>query len=268
MDNNVLIAFAITLIAGLSTSIGSLISFFVKDYKGRFLPISLGFSAGVMIYVGLVELYQDSSVILTNAYGEKLGSIFTLFSFFLGIVLIFFIDKLVPDVENPHSMLDKSDEKQLSKNYKKNFFRIGILTAIAITVHNFPEGIATFASSLNDLKLGIGIAIAIAIHNIPEGIAVSVPIYVATKSRKKALLYSSLSGFTEFIGALFAYIVLGKYLNSEFLAVIYSMVAGIMVYISLDELLPASKKYGKHHDSIIGIVLGMMVMGISLIIIN
>ncbi|HMB00087.1 MAG TPA: zinc transporter ZupT, partial [Spirochaetota bacterium] len=145
-------------------------------------------------------------------------------------------------------------------------YRIGIFTALAIAIHNFPEGLATFLSALQDPHLGIAIAVAIAIHNIPEGVAVSVPIYYATGSRKKAFVYSFLSGLAEPLGAIIGYVILYNYLNKFVFGFVFASVAGIMVYISLDELLPAAREYGEHHFSIYGMIIGMLVMAASLLL--
>ena len=144
--------------------------------------------------------------------------------------------------------------------------RTGVLTALVVGIHNFPEGIATFMASMDSPQIGIAIAVAIAIHNIPEGIAVSVPVYFATQSRKKAFWYSFLSGLAEPVGALAGYLVLMPFMSPLMLNCIFAVVAGIMVFISLDELLPAAEEYGEHHISIYGLLFGMAVMAISLIL--
>lgn len=278
---NVLLAFALTLFAGLSTGIGSALAFFTKKSNTKFLSISLGFSAGVMIYVSMVDIFFKAQQSLVNTLGVKVGSWVTVISFFTGMFVIGIIDKLIPSSENPHELHsveeitedEKGDNhhieqiekrKQAEKNNK--LMRMGLFTALAIGIHNFPEGIATFIAALHDLKIAIPIAIAIAIHNIPEGIAVSVPIYYATGSKKKAFLYSFLSGLSEPLGALIAYLVLMPYLNETVMGIVFALVAGIMVFISLDELLPSAREYGKHHLAIYGLVAGMMVMAVSLLL--
>ncbi len=288
-SQDVLIAFGLTLFAGLSTGIGSALAFFTKTTSTRFLAVALGFSAGVMIYVSMVEIFFKAKESLVSEMGVVQGSWITLISFFGGIFLIAFIDRLVPSAENPHEVRMVEDvgdvgdvedvgshgnelagstetESSAEKHKKKKLMRMGILSAIAITVHNFPEGLATFIAALSDLSIGIPIAVAIAIHNIPEGIAVSVPIYYATGSRRKAFLYSFLSGLAEPLGALIGWLILMPYLNDSLFGVIFAGVAGIMVFISLDELLPAAREYGEHHLSIYGLIGGMAVMGVSLIL--
>jgi ZIP family zinc transporter len=150
---------------------------------------------------------------------------------------------------------------------------MGLFTALAIAIHNFPEGLATFLAALQDPAVGIAIAVAIALHNIPEGISVSVPIFYATGNRKKAFVYSLLSGLSEPLGAGIAYVLLRLVMGSgtnvfppQVMGVLFSGVAGIMVYIGLDELLPTSRAYGRGHDSIIGLVSGMLVMALSLLL--
>ncbi|MBP6364612.1 Zinc transporter ZupT [bioreactor metagenome] len=266
MEGNYITAFALTLFAGLSTAIGSGIVLLYKKFSPKFLAASLGFSAGVMIFISLVELYPDAQEQLGILYGEKPGNFYTLLAFFGGIALIAIIDYLVPSYENPHEPGDLSINKINGENRDKGLMRLGFMSAFAIAIHNFPEGIATFVSAMNDPALGATIAVAIGIHNIPEGIAVAIPIYYATKSRKKAFWNSLLSGLAEPLGAVFGYFMLSYFFHESFMGVILAGVAGIMVYISLDELLPTAEKYGEHHPAIIGVIAGMAVMGLSLLI--
>lgn len=263
-NSNILFAFLLTLIAGLSTGIGSIISLYVKQTNIKFLSASLGFSAGVMIYISMIELFPASKESLCLIYGSSGGYLITTLSFFTGILLIALIDKLVPSFHNPHEFKDSEDMEQMSK--KNDLLRLGMFSALAITIHNFPEGIATFSAALKDGMLGISIAIAVAIHNIPEGIAVSVPIYYSTGNRKKAFIYSFASGLSEPLGAIIGYFILRRFLNETMFGIVFAVVAGIMVYISLDELLPSAEKYGKHHLAIYGLILGMGVMAASLLI--
>ncbi len=261
--NPVLFAFLITLFAGLSTGIGSLIAFFAKKTNTKFLSIALGFSAGVMIYVSMVEIFFKARTTLSEELGSQAGNWVTIAAFFGGMLLIGIIDKLVPKRENPHEVCRVEDmQKGLCGTDK--LMRMGLMTALALVIHNFPEGLATFVTALQEPSLAIPIAIAIAIHNIPEGIAVSVPIFFATGSKKKAFLYSFLSGLSEPLGALIGYLILMPFLSATVLGIVFAAVAGIMVFISLDELLPSAREYGEHHLSIYGLVGGMAVMAISL----
>lgn len=263
--NNILFAFSLTLFAGLCTGIGSALAFFTKKTNTKFLSISLGFSAGVMIYVSMIEIFVKAKDSLTAELGVKNGSWITIISFFGGMLLIALIDKLLPSGENPHDIYKVENiEDTPSSNAK--LLRMGIFTALAVGIHNFPEGLATFISSMQQPSIAIPIAVAIAIHNIPEGIAVSVPVYYATGSRKKAFLYSFLSGLSEPIGAIVGYLILMPFINDLVFGVIFAAVAGIMVFISLDELLPSAREYGEHHLSIYGMVAGMAVMAISLLL--
>ncbi len=263
-------AFALTLFAGLSTGVGSAMAFFAKRTSTRFLAVSLGFSAGVMIYVSFVEILQKSITSLSASFGDVQGKIYAVLSFFAGIVLIGVIDRLVPSYENPHENMSVEfmDDKERAEEFKRKnrLLRVGLMTAVAIGIHNFPEGLATFVSAIDDPTLGLAIAIAIAIHNIPEGIAVSVPVYYATNDRKKAFLWSFLSGLAEPVGAVIGYLLLMSIMGPTVTGVLFGLVAGIMVFISLDELLPASREYGEHHLSVYGLVAGMAVMAISLLL--
>ncbi|MFC1744267.1 zinc transporter ZupT [Candidatus Riflebacteria bacterium] len=267
-QENVMLAFALTLFAGLATGIGSALAFFAKRTNKRFLSAALGFSAGVMIYVSFVEILKKAKEALIIELGLKNGEWATAISFFAGMALIAMIDKFVPAHENPHEVhqieeLDKNLE-DVEKDGK--LLRMGILSALAIGIHNFPEGLATFVATLKDPSIGMPIAVAIAIHNIPEGIAVSIPIYYATGSRSKAFFYSFFSGLSEPIGALVGYFFLMHYFTNTVFGVLFASVAGIMVFISLDELLPCAEEYGEHHIAIYGLISGMVIMALSLLL--
>ena len=266
MENNVLFALGLTLFAGLSTGIGSLIGFMSKQFNPRFLTIALGFSAGVMIYVSMIEIFVKARDSLTVSFGDKIGYMLTVVSFFAGIAVIALIDKLIPSYENPHEMNVEQKIKDSTDEQKSKLMRMGMFSALAIGIHNFPEGLATFMSGLTNPTLGVSIAVAIAIHNIPEGLAVSAPIFYATKSRKKAFVLSFLSGLAEPLGALIGYFVLRSIFNEATFGVIFASVAGIMVYISLDELLPTAEEYGEHHLAIGGLIAGMFIMAVSLLL--
>lgn len=267
--STVLIAFGLSLFAGLSTTIGAVLAFFTSRTNTKFLAISLGFSAGVMIYVSFMEILADAFETLRAELGHGPGSWYTLLAFFGGILLIGIIDRLIPSDENPHEIhkVEEIPGKNVNPNSKK-LMRVGLLTAMAIAIHNFPEGMASFTATLIDPGLGVAIAIAIAIHNIPEGIAVSVPVYFATGSRRKAFGISFLSGLAEPVGALLVWLILMPFMSQIMMGVIFAAIAGIMVFISLDELLPAAEQFGEHHLSIYGLIGGMGVMAISLLLVS
>lgn len=264
--SNVLFAFLLTLFAGLSTGIGSALSLLTKKTSTKFLSIALGFSAGVMIYVSFVEIFVKAKDSLISVLGVKGGTWATVGGFFFGILIITIIDKLIPSSENPHEVHLVEEMDGESEEHKSNLMRMGVFTALAIAIHNFPEGLATFTAAISDPSLGIPIAAAIAIHNIPEGIAVAVPIFYATGSRKKAFKLSFLSGLSEPLGAIIGYLLLYRFFNDAVFGFIFASVAGIMVYISLDELLPSAREYGEHHLSIYGLIAGMAVMALSLLL--
>lgn len=263
---NVITAFLMVLCAGLATGVGSALAFFAKKTNTRFLAISLGFSAGVMIYVSLIEIFQKAKYALIGVYGNTNGYWYTVAAFFSGIVVIALIDKMIPSGENPHEVHSATEMTPLQKSHHPKLMRMGLMTALAIGIHNFPEGLATFTAGLTDPALGLAIAVAIAIHNIPEGIAVSVPIYYATGSRKKAFWYSFLSGVSEPVGALLGYFFLMQFFSEALFGFLFAGVGGIMVFISLDELLPTAEKYGEHHLCIYGLITGMAVMALSLLL--
>ncbi|MBC46488.1 MAG: zinc transporter ZupT [Verrucomicrobiota bacterium] len=290
---NIYIALGLTLFAGLATGIGSMIAFMAKRTNYRFLAIATGFSAGVMLYVSFVEILFKGNEALVNHYGD-FGNWINALSFFSGIALIGLIDALIPHAENPHEAHTEFERaplrepdapipsaKDLEMKFtaidkdvnSKKLLRMGLFTALAIAIHNFPEGLATFLAALEDPSLGVAIAVAIALHNIPEGISVSVPIFYATGNRKKAFFWSFLSGLAEPVGAIIGYTAIKFFVGDDsgiipqnIMGILFGAVAGIMVYISLDELLPTSRAYGKGHDSIIGLVVGMFVMSLSLLL--
>lgn len=273
MEEHVLIAFLLTLFAGLSTGLGSGIAFFAKKSRVGFLSLGLGFSAGVMVYISFVEILKKSTESIAIAYGFKLASWIAVGSFFVGMIITALIDKLIPDYENPHEVRSDGDLSRLKAENtasdevsSPSLMRTGVFTALAIAIHNFPEGLVTFLGALVDPFFGISIAVAVAIHNIPEGISVSVPIFYATGNRRKAFTYSFLSGLAEPVGALAGYFILRPFLNDVVIGALFAAVAGIMVFISLDELLPTAQKYGKGHIAILGLVLGMAVMALSLLL--
>ncbi|MEG2772312.1 MAG: zinc transporter ZupT [Alistipes sp.] len=266
MDNNILYPLLLTLGAGLATGIGSTIAFFAHRTNKRLLSFSLGLSGGVMMYVSFVELFQQSQIALVAEWGAKSGLLITVAAFFTGMLLIGIIDRMVPSAENPHEARGVEDMNRHPKHRK--LMRMGMMTALAIAIHNFPEGIATFTTAVDNVSLGVAIAVAVAIHNIPEGIAVSIPIYFATGDRMKAFKLSLLSGLAEPVGAVLAWLILMPFMSGTLMGCVLAVVAGIMVFISIDELLPAAREYGEPHVALYGVVSGMAIMAGSLILLS
>jgi ZIP family zinc transporter len=297
--NEVWAAFGLTAFAGLATGIGSIIAFTASRTNYRFLSVATGFSAGVMLYVSFVEIFPKGVDCLTERYGEYWGHWVNAASFFGGLLVIGLIDNLIPAAENPHETHSEAETRPLhdpaapfpdfraastapdqtatpethDHAHKYKLMRMGLFTALAVGIHNFPEGLATFLAALQDPGLGMAIATAVALHNIPEGISVSVPIFYATGNRRKAFVYSLLSGLAEPVGAGIAYLALRLFsggghevIPPHVMGILFGGVAGIMVYISLDELLPTSRAYSKGHDSLFGLVGGMLVMALSLLL--
>jgi zinc transporter, ZIP family len=300
--NNIWLAIGLTTFAGMATGIGSIIAFTARRTNYRFLSVATGFSAGVMLYVSFVEIFIKGVDALIIRYGAYWGHWVNAASFFGGMLLIGLVDNLIPAAENPHETHSEEETAPLhdpSASYikslpeslcneadgnpsfgthdheinHKKLMRMGLFTALAIGIHNFPEGLATFLAALNDPSLGLAIAVAIALHNIPEGISVAVPIFYATGNRRKAFVYSLLSGLAEPVGAAIAYLLMllfiggdGGVMPPQVMGILFGGVAGIMVYISLDELLPTSRAYGKGHDSILGLIAGMLAMALSLLL--
>jgi ZIP family zinc transporter len=245
--------FAITLsaLAAAATAAGSLASLAVRRPGPGFMAFSLGLSAGVMMLISFGELLRTSVA--------AIGFFQAMVAFFLGMGVMFLIDVLVP-----HRFISEHSGNGECDDRANALLRTGVLLALGIGIHNLPEGMATFAGALKSRSLGLTIAVAIALHNIPEGIAVAVPVYCATGSRRKALLWSSLSGVAELVGALVAAAVMMPLLTPAFLNWMLAGVAGLMAFISFDELIPGSYAYRKEHMSVAGIVVGMFVMALSI----
>ena len=266
----ILLAFAFTLFAGLATGIGSAIAFFARRTNYRMLAVALAFSGGVMLYVSFREILGKAQTALQGSLGERAGSWAAVGAFFAGIALIAIIDALIPSVENPHEARTVRELEGLKPDRKADpakLHRLGLFAAMAIGIHNFPEGLATFVATLHDPNVGLAIAVAIALHNIPEGVSVSVPIYYATGSRRRAFGLSVLSGLAEPAGALIGFVLLRHFLSEAVMGVLFGIVAGIMVFISIDELLPTAREYGEAHEVLYGLVAGMAVMAISLLLV-
>lgn len=292
-------AMGLTFLAGMATGLGSLIAFMARRTNYRFLSVATGFSAGIMLYVSFVEIFPDGLAALTMHYGSQRGPWYNVAAFFGGMLIIGLIDTLVPAAVNPHESHAEAEARPLHdptasppewaavfsgpkraadgfhdhRRPDHGLMRAGLFTALAIGIHNFPEGMVTFLAALEDPSLGIVTALAVALHNIPEGISVSVPIFYATGSRRKAFFYSLISGLAEPVGAAVGYLAILTFLGGQggaippsLMGFMFGGIAGIMVYISLDELLPASRAYGKGHDSLLGLVAGMLVMALSLLL--
>ncbi|MBN6751999.1 zinc transporter ZupT [Kocuria palustris] len=263
------VALLLTVVAGLATGLGGLAVFLTNRTNGSFLALSLGFSAGVMLYVSFVEILAEASDLLSAAWGPGRGTWGMVGGFFAGIAVIAVIDRLVPHQANPHEFAYQPGDAEADAAFAapaadSRLLRTGMLTALAIAIHNFPEGFATFAAALGDPSVAVAITVAIALHNIPEGIAVAVPVFQATGSRARAIGLSFLSGLSEPLGAVIGFLLLRPFLTDALFGASLAAVAGIMVFISLDKLLPTAEKYGGHHLCVYGIVAGMAVMAVSL----
>lgn len=258
----------VTLLAGLSTGVGGAMAFFSREFNPRLLSVALGFSAGVMVYVSFMEIMPKAEQALSAIYGPDRGYWFATIGFFGGVAFIGLLDFLVPSGINPHEFKSEDQQEDGGDGQSSKLLRMGVFSAMAIALHNFPEGLATFMATLEDPVLGVTIALAIAIHNIPEGVAIAIPLYYATKNRHHAFLLSLSAGLAEPVGAIVGYLILMQIFSDAAFGIIFSSVAGIMVYVSLDELLPAASEFGKHHLSIAGFIAGMAVMALSLVLLR
>ena len=274
MPSNVSFALLLTLLAGLATGIGSAIAYFIRKPETKHMSLILGFSAGVMLYISFAELLHQAF--------DKVGFVTANLGFFIGIAFIAVLDILIPHEykqEHAETPPEAPAEANLyphrlryrrgQKEQRSYLMRAGMLTAIGIAIHNFPEGLAVFSSGITgDRGFGLLVAIAIALHNIPEGISVSIPIWEATGSRGRAFLYSFAAGLAEPVGATIGYAILFNFLTPTVIYTLLAFAAGIMVYISLDEILPMAHLYGKEHLVIIGVVAGMVMMALSIFLIR
>lgn len=266
IDNNFGIAFSLTMLAGLTTAIGGVIAFVTKKDNLKALSLGLGFSAGVMIFISLVDIIPGAENLLKINFPNRYQWL-VFGGFLVGLLLSVAIDYFLPDHVDTEELLHPDDPEAYSHSHYK-LQRAGFLTAIAICVHNFPEGMATFLTTTQNITLGVSVAFAIAIHNIPEGIAVALPIYHATGKKRYAMLYAALSGITEPIGALVGMMIFGLFVPNILVGVLMAGVAGIMTYISFDTLLPLAKEYGNWHLSIVGIMSGIIFIWMSLILLG
>lgn len=260
--DNISIALAVTTAAGLATALGSLMVFASKAPNPRLLAFGLAFAGGAMVYVSLSEILFKSVLSFSSAYGERDGFTYATLFFLAGMLLIAVIDRFIP---NPHEHLDPHEDfgHSGSQDYMK---RVGLLTATAITAHNFPEGLATFFAMLESPSLGLPLAFAIAIHNIPEGISIAIPVYFATGKKSYAFLASLASGLAEPIGAVIGYALLAPFMSGGVFGAVFGLIAGVMVFLALDELLPAAKRYAKGHETVYGIISGMAALAASLVL--
>lgn len=274
MDSALVLAFLVTLGAGLATGIGSTLAFLTKTTNKSFFAVSMGFSAGVMIYLSFAEILPKATQYIGNEVSDARAAALAAGALIAGMVLMAVIDALVPSGANPHenTQVELLGDSQTPIEglgiEQQKLLKMGVFVALAIAIHNFPEGLATFLLVLDDPQIGIALAVAVALHNIPEGIAVSVPIYFATKSKIKAFRLSFLSGLAEPAGAVVGYLLLSPYLNDFFLGIIFAMVAGVMVFLSIDTLLPTARNSARGHLTVYGVIAGMAVMALSLVLLR
>jgi len=272
MESGLILAFLVTLGAGLATGIGSTLAFFTKTTNKSFFAIAMGFSAGVMVYLSFVEIIPKSTKYIAETIPAVQASAVAAIAMVGGMIVMAIIDALVPSGANPHENTEiellGSDQERSEARANKVLLRTGLFVALAIAIHNFPEGLATFLLVLDDPQIGIALAIAVALHNIPEGIAVSVPVYYATKSKAKAFRLSFLSGLAEPAGAVIGYLLLAQFLDHFVLGILFAMVAGVMVFLAIDTLLPTARNSARGHLSVYGFIAGVAVMAASLVLLR
>lgn len=265
----VLIAFAVCAAAAASTVLGSIFVLRANHANPRLLAFGLAFAGGAMVYVSLVEIFNKSVTAFSAGYGPQIGYAYATLSFFAGVFMLAIIDRVIP---NPHEGMD---EREVLHEYghhhgqtaaTPNVARVGLLAAAAITAHNFPEGLATFFATLDNPVVGLPLAMAIAIHNIPEGVSIAIPVYYATGSRRKAILATLVSALAEPAGALIGYLLLAPFLTQAVFGGVFGVIAGVMVFLALDELMPEAKRYSKGHEAVYGMIIGMAALALSLVL--
>jgi ZIP family zinc transporter len=265
-----MLAFAVTLGAGLATGIGSAIAFFARTTNRSFFALSIGFSAGVMIYLSFVEILPKATGYLAEDFSGVEAAAYAAAALIGGLILMALIDAVVPSGANPHenTQVELMAHRPADQLRSRALLRMGVFVALAIAIHNFPEGLATFLMVLDDPQIGTALAIAVAMHNIPEGIAISVPVFCATGSKLKAFRLSFLSGLAEPAGAVIGYMILAPFLNQPLLGVIFAMVAGVMIFLAIDTLLPTARNSARGHLTVYGVIAGMVVMAASLVLLR
>lgn len=258
--NQVMVALGITLAAGLATVVGGVLVFLAKTPSPRVLAFGLAFAGGAMVFVSLTEIFNKAVAAFAETAGERWGMLAAVAAFLAGLLLVSAIDRLIP---NPHETLEP-DDPQFYEKSRNSVARLGMMAALAITAHNLPEGLATFFATLESPSVGMPLALAIAVHNIPEGISIAAPVYFATRDRGKTLLVCLISGLAEPLGALLGFAALQPFLSPAVFGTVFGLIAGVMVFLALDELLPAAKRYAKGHETVYGLVSGMAVIALSL----
>ena len=259
MNEAFFLALGVCIFAAFATVLGALALFRLRAPDPRVLSFGLAFAGGAMVYVSLVEIFVKSQIAFTETAGDSHGYALATIAFFCGVLLIVALDRLLP---NPHEGFNGD----ACGHEHKHAARVGLMAAIAITAHNFPEGMATFFATLDDPVVGAPLAAAIAIHNIPEGVSIAIPVYHATGSKKKALLACCISAAAEPVGALLGYAVLAPFMSPSLYGWVFGVIAGVMVFLAMDELLPAAKRYAKGHETVYGMVLGMGALALSLVL--
>ncbi len=257
-STNVWIALAICAGAAAATMLGGVSVLRSQSASPRLLAFGLAFAGGAMVYISLVEIFVKSIQAFSQSFPDKQAYSYATLSFFGGVLLLILIDHFIP---NPHNELADPHTKD-----KAHLRRVGLLAALAITAHNFPEGMATFFATLDNPAVGLSLAVAIAVHNIPEGVSIAIPVYYATGSRKITLLACLASSVAEPVGALIGYLILAPFLSPPVFGAVFGIIAGVMVFLSMDELLPAAKRYASKHDAVYGMVLGMACIALSLVL--
>ncbi len=260
LSPQVMTAFLVCTAAASATMLGAFTILWTKGPNPRLLAFGLAFAGGAMVYVSLVEIFTKSHLAFLNIWPDKIAYSAATFSFFVGMMALILLDYLLP---NPHLKLE-ARENNTHPHTHTHLKRVSFFATLAITAHNFPEGCATFFATLDHPNVGITLAIAIALHNIPEGVSIAIPVYFATGSKRTAFLATLMSAIAEPAGAIIGYTILAPFLSPLVYGVLFGFIAGAMVYLALDELLPTARRYARGHETVYGLVSGMMILAASL----
>ncbi len=263
-----LTALVASALAGLATSVGGVLALSHRTLQRSWLAVALAFASGAMLVVSLVEMLPSGIESLEQQLAPRAAAAVGFGAFFAGIGIVLTIDRFLPESLNPNET--EGREADLESDHlaqTRRLLRSGLLVALVLGLHNFPEGMATFLATYADPQLGATMTVAIAIHNVPEGIAVAAPVYAATRSRTTALVWATLSGLTEPVGGLIAAGLVAWVIPPAFFGVFYGVVAGMMVFLALDELLPGAWRYQTtKHQTVYGMLAGMAMVAVSLVL--
>lgn len=256
-------ALFLTTFAGIATVLGGLLATHRLLLNRGVLAAGLGFAAGAMLYVSFTDILAKSLDAFGDLYDATGAYGMMAVAFFTGLGVMVVINRVIPKDIN---LNDQEGVIIAQSRVRRRLMRSGLLIGIALCLHNFPEGFLVFMSAYDDPQTGLAVAVALAIHNVPEGIAIGAPLYAATKNRLKTIGLTALTGIAEPVGAIIGFLLLRDFLSGATLGWVFGVVAGMMVFICVDELLPAAKRFETDQkQTTYGFIGGMAVIATSLV---